>query len=48
MGEIYGKLISDIVDNTENKEIRNLIEKEEYEKAIKLVKEMLNINKTLA
>ena len=41
----YGKMVSNIIDNVKNEEIRNLIIRGEYEKASVLVKEKLNIEK---
>jgi hypothetical protein len=39
--ETYAKIISDIIDDTKNKEMRNLIMKGEYEKASNIIVEML-------
>ena len=39
--ETYAKIISDIVDDKENTEIRNFIAEENYDKASELVNQML-------
>lgn len=43
--EMYAKVVSDIIDNPENKEIRNLIMEEKYKEASDIMIEMLKNNR---
>jgi len=43
--EIYAKIVSEIIDNIKNKEIRDLLMKREYKEASNIVMEMLEKEK---